>query len=508
MTFKKSLLLLIASAFLYNHAFASETKKSDTTRQYEITADDQVLIMIDSAMANQFFSHYQLAMLDSALLADKLIPSDSLVPLYDSILSNRLEVLNGKTPIDLTYNEYVKAFINLYINKKRDLSSLVLGNAPRYFPMFEEVLDRYQMPLELKYLAIVESALNPSARSWVGAQGLWQFMYRTGKMYNLEVTSYYDDRMDPYKSTVAACEYMMDLYKMYDDWNLVLAAYNSGPGNVNRAIRRSGGHKDYWKIRPFLPRETRGYVPAFIAVNYMMNYAEQHHIYPLVSTMTNTLVDTVHIKKSMSFAQISNYVDVSEKLLEQLNPMYKLKFIPESKEEKTLCLPLDKIGLFLVNEKAIYADMRRIEIADSIAGKEKENQVPEMVVHYVRSGEFLGYIANKYRCSVRDLMAWNNLRSSRLDVGDRLVIYSKTTSQPSNTSASSQPVKSEEKVTEKSQVVDNGKYQIHVVRTGDTLWDIAKKYNNTSVNELKKLNSNLDFRRLKPGMEVKIKAIG
>lgn len=496
----------LALTLLLNQSIASETKKSDTTKQYEIAPDDQVLSMIDRAMANQFFSHYRIEMPDSSLLADRLIPLDSLVPLYDSVLEDRLRVLNAQTPIELEYNKYVKAFINLYINKKRDLSSIVLGTAPRYYPMFEEVLDRYQMPLELKHLAIVESALNPSARSWVGAQGLWQFMYPTGKMYDLQVTSYYDDRMDPYKSTVAACEYMKDLYKMYGDWNLVLAAYNSGPGNVNRAIRRSGGHKDYWKIRPFLPRETRGYVPAFIAVNYMMNYAAEHHIYPLLTPMTNTIVDTIQLRKSMSFAQISNYIDVSEDLLEELNPMYKLKFIPESKEEKTLCLPLDKIGLFLVNEKAIYADMRRIEVEDSIAGKEKENQVPEMLVHYVRNGEFLGYIANKYRCSVRDLMAWNNLRSSRLDVGDRLVIYSKSASQPSAVTSQANPKPSSE-VKEEAAKAD-GKYQIHVVRTGDTLWDIAKKYNNTSVTELKKLNGNLDFRRLKPGMEVKIKEIG
>src|SRR5690606_35823122 len=265
--------------------------------------------------------------LDSTFLLANQIPADSTLPLYDSILEARLKTINDATPIEMEYNQYVKAFINLYVNKKRDLSSIVLGIAPRYFPMFEEVLDRYNMPLELKYLAIVESALNPSAQSWVGAKGLWQFMYRTGKMYDLQVTSFYDERMDPYKSTVAACNYMMDLYKMYDDWNLVLAAYNSGPGNVNRAIRRSGGFKDYWKIRPFLPRETRGYVPAFIAVNYMMNYAEEHHIYPKMAPLTNTLVDTVHIKRSMSFTQISNYIDISEELLAELNPMYKLKFI-------------------------------------------------------------------------------------------------------------------------------------------------------------------------------------
>lgn len=470
-----------------------ESKKTDSIK-YSIAVDDQILGMIDSLMANRYYNSfgYSLDTIGSLAL-------DSVPPLNDSLLKVRLKKLNDETPFDLRYNQYTKAFINLYVNKRRKLSSSVLSLAPLYFPMFEETLDRFNMPLELKYLAIVESALSPSARSRVGAQGLWQFMYRTGKMYKLNVSSYYDDRMNPYKATVAACEYMSDLYELYEDWNLVLAAYNSGPGNVNKAIRRSGGHKDYWKIRPYLPRETRGYVPAFIAVNYMMNYAKEHNIYANNSQLYNYQVDTIEIRRPISFKQLANYIDISEEELAFYNPMYKLKYIPRTKKSHTLCLPVDKIGLYLINEKAIFADIRRIEIKDSISGKEKRVELPDMLVHRVRSGEFLGYIANKYRVSVRDLMAWNNMRSTRLKPGDRLTVYTKGRAPVS---------KSKSTLAKKAETKEKGKYKVHIVRSGDTLWDIAKIYDNTSVSDLKRMNSNLNFKRLKPGMEVKVKVIG
>ena len=474
----------------------SELKKSDSLT-YSISPDDEVLVMIDDFLSDRHHNAFGFC-LDS--VGD--FAADTAMPLVDSILEERMAILNGQTPFDLRYNEYTKAFINLYVNKKRKLSSSVLSLAPIYFPMIEEALDRFEMPLELKYLAVVESALNPSARSHAGALGLWQFMYRTGKMYDLEVTSYYDDRMNPYKATVAACEFMTDLYKLYGDWNLVLAAYNSGPGNVNKAIRRSGGHKDYWKIRAWLPRETRGYVPAFIAVNYMMNYAEEHHIYPENNQLYSSNIDTVELNRAISFDQLVDYLDISKDELAFYNPTYKLDFIPEEKRSKTLCLPVSKIGIYLMNEKAIYADIRRQEINDSLSGKEKEEEITNSTIHYVKSGEFLGYIANRYNCRVSDLMAWNNLRSTRLNPGDKLIIYTK-----GGVTASAQkvPPAAPKKVEE---IREDAKYQVHVVRSGDTLWDIAKEYSDISVNELKRLNGNLDFKRLKPGMQVKLKEIG
>lgn len=487
-TFLLFITLFSTSLFAIND---SEVKNTDSI-EYKIAADDAVLVMIDSLLADKFYNCFRYcAGTDDTLL------NNEIQALEDSIVSPRMELLNSQSPFDLTYNEYTKAFINLYVNKRKRLSRSVLGLAPHYFPMIEEELDKRNMPLELKYLAVVESALNPAARSRVGAQGLWQFMYRTGKMYNLNVTSYTDDRMNPYKATVAACEYLSDLYDLYGDWNLVLAAYNSGPGNVNKAIRRSGGHKDYWKIRPFLPRETRGYVPAFIAVNYMMSHANDHDLYAFNTQLFDYNVDTVTIKEAISFKQLTAYVNVSEEELVFFNPMYKLNYIPKDEKGATLVLPTDKIGLYLKNENAIYADIRRGEILDSIAGVEKEEILPEQLVHRVRSGEFLGYIANKYKVSVRDLMAWNNLRSTRLNPGDRLKVYT-----------SGKPTASAPKTVTKKQVLkDSGNYKVHVVKNGDTLWDIAKQYDGATVNDLKRLNSNLNFKRLKPGMKVKVKAI-
>ena len=296
-------------------ALDNEVEQADSI-VYTIAPDDAVLLMIDSVLNDKFYSCFRYC----EGTEDTLLVS-AFQELSDSILKDRMRVLNEATPFDLTYNSYTKAFINLYINKRRSLSSSVLGRAPLYYPMIEEVFDRFEIPLELKHLAIVESALNPSARSRVGAQGLWQFMYRTGKMYALNVTSYIDDRMNPYKATVAAASYMKDLYKMYGDWNLVLAAYNSGPGNVNKAIRRSGGHKDYWKIRPFLPRETRGYVPAFIAVNYMMNHANDHKIYASNTLLYIEAVDTIEIRNAFSFKQLADYLKCLKRKLNFTTPL-------------------------------------------------------------------------------------------------------------------------------------------------------------------------------------------
>ncbi len=487
-------LFLTLSAFIFANNNVELDTSNDTT--FILSSDDEVLNMIDSIVASKFIASFSL---DSSLFLgefDSLSNTISVDHLSDSIIQYRLELLNRNTPFDLTYNDYVKSFIKLYADKRRNLTSNVLGLAPFYFPMFEEVLDRYNMPLELKYLAIVESALNPQAKSRVGAMGLWQFMYRTGKMYDLNITSYYDERMDPYKSTVAACEFMTDMYKMYGDWNLVLAAYNSGAGNVNKAIRRSGGKKDYWKIINYLPRETRGYVPAFIAVNYIMNYSAEHNIYPSNPQYPCIKYDTVHITKGILFSELADYLEISEKDIAYFNPMYKSALIPISDKPLPLCLPSDKIGLYLTNEKQIYADLDRKNAADSVKLVKEVAEIKNesLVIHRVKSGEYLGYIAKKYNVSVSNLMAWNSLKSTRLNPGDRLSIYSE----------GSAPI-----VSQKSTVNSLSKdFKYHIIQPGDTLWDIAKKYNGISVNDLKSINSNLNFKYLKPGMKIKVPVVG
>ena len=273
-------------------------------------------------------------------------PKDS-VPRYDDMVyESRLAKIDAASPFDLQYNSVVKGYIEMYTLRKRELVSRMMALSQFYFPMFEEQLDKYNLPLELKYLAICESALNPMAKSRAGAMGLWQFMYPTGKIYGLKVSSYVDDRCDPYKSTIAACEYFKYLYGLFGDWQMVLAAYNGGPGTVNRAIRRSGGKKTYWEIRPFLPKETQGYVPAFIAVNYVMSYTSEHNMYSAIPKKTFLTVDTVHVKKQISFTQISAILDIPVEELEYLNPSYRKDVIPVLPEE-TSCLTLPankKIG--------------------------------------------------------------------------------------------------------------------------------------------------------------------
>jgi membrane-bound lytic murein transglycosylase D len=328
-----------------------------------------------------------------------------------------MELLNRESPMDLRFNETTKGFIDLYARRRKDLSSRVLGLAPLYFPLIEESFDKHGIPLELKYLAIVESALNPKARSRAGAVGLWQFMYSTGKMYGLKITSYVDERMDPYKSTEAAAKYLKYLYTLYDDWNMALAAYNSGPGNVNKAIRRSGGRKDYWSIRPFLPRETRSYVPAFIAVNYIMNHAGDHNIYPEACQYSYFACDTLNISKQLRFDQLSAFTGMSMEEIAQLNPTYKTGIIPENGRKHTLCLPKEKIGVFLANEDSIY-EYKKEEIPEEMVVPERD-----MITYRVRSGDVLGVIAQRHGVSVRNLREWNNLRGTTIYPGQKLIIY-------------------------------------------------------------------------------------
>ena len=297
--YKKAFLLISILSFSFG-VFAADIPESDSTLvedslkiqiseiqkqefinpEIPVEENSVILGMLDSLVNLKFYTNTNFTS-DTNILNVYNFPIDS-VPVYsDSILAERIENLNIQTPFELTFNKNVKNYIRTYSVKRRELTSKVLGLSELYFPLFEEQLDKHNMPLELKYLSVIESALNPTANSKAGAKGLWQFMYRTGKMYGLKSNSLVEDRFDPYKSTDAACRHLQDLYDIYGNWSLALAAYNSGAGNVNRAIRRAGGVKSYWAIWPYLPRETRGYVPAFIAVVYIMNYSAEHNIYPL-----------------------------------------------------------------------------------------------------------------------------------------------------------------------------------------------------------------------------------
>ncbi|PCH66139.1 MAG: lytic transglycosylase [Bacteroidetes bacterium] len=481
--------------------------------QVNFINDDPILEMIDSIVNVKYFNNLHFTT-DTAILNVYNFTPDS-VPAYDSsVYESRLAHLNGQTPFSLRYNDHVHAFINVYAVKRREQVARMLGLAELYFPMFEELLDQYDLPLELKYLAIAESALNPRVRSRSGAVGLWQFMYSTGKIYKLNVTSYVDERRDPYKSTVAACKYLSYLYNLYSDWDLALAAYNSGPGRVNRAIRRSGGKRDYWELWRYLPRETRGYVPAFIAVNYIMNYASDHNIYPIAPKYLNYETDTVIVKQRVSFSQISTVLNIPVEDIEFLNPVYKSGIIPyNSRKAYALSLPTNKIGDFINNEQVIYNYKTPEQlIQDSIAAGQKsvassptvistsKNNKGTRINHVVKEGEVLGLIAERYKCSIRDIKYWNNIGGTRIYAGKKLIIYTSVkTTQIKPKSTTSTAVK-------KDVTVMKGlkKYVYHTVQSGDTLWDIAKLYEGVTVKQIKILNNIYNVKKLKPGMKIKI----
>jgi membrane-bound lytic murein transglycosylase D len=389
-----------------------------------------------------------------------------------------------------------------------------MGLSQLYYPMFEEIFDRHNIPLELKHLAVIESALNPIARSKCGATGLWQFMYPTGKMYGLTVNSYIDERSNVYKATEAAAEYLKSLYGMFGDWQMVLAAYNAGPGTISKAIRRSGGKKTYWEIRPFLPTETQAYVPAFIAANYVMNYPTEHNIYASTPRKTYFEVDTAIVKETMSFEQISAALDVPIEEVIYFNPQYRKNVIPEG--GNSLTLPKAKIGMFFTNEAEIYAAIKSqklIVAENSVAVKEIQK------THTVRNGEKISTIARKYGVTVSDLKSWNYIGKKGIKAGKKLIVYVKQNVPSSNpvdvkTDTPKDPQINIASKTDstldgngKKKLADNSidsKIQYHKVEKGETLYRLSKKFG-ISVQDIADLNNLNKNAQLQRGQRLKIK---
>ncbi len=490
--------------------------------------DDPIASALDSLALVNYFEKGKVK--PTAGNAGKYHFAADSIPRYDAgVYEARLQKLDDESPFDLEYNDAVRGYIELYAVRKRELVSRAMGLSQLYFPMIEQLLDKYNIPLEMKYLCIVESAMNPRVRSRAGAMGLWQFMYTTGIMYDLKVTSYVDERCDPYKSTVAACEYLHFLYEMFGDWQLVLAAYNSGPGSVNKAIRRSGGKHTFWEISPYLPRETQGYVPAFIAVNYVMRHTTEHNLYASIPKRTFYEVDTVKVKQQITFEQLSAVLNIPVDEIEFLNPEYKKGVIPYSSDAPySLCLPAAKVGSFVTNEQAIYNYLKKEKPTNQDVMAMQE----VMEIHVVKKGEHLNSIANRYKCTIYDLKLWNKLQSNTVKPGQQLTVYinrigtsttppikpqqqllpSAQVAQPvqlvqaTPSGQGVQPIKGVQAVQGVQQIqgvqtVTSGK--LYTINKGDTLWEIARKMG-TTIDEIKRLNNFGEKYVLLPGQKIKV----
>ena len=487
-------------------------------------------------------------LLDSMELAE----ADTLKQtLPDSVYIKRLQSM--QSAVSLSYNNTVKNFITMYTVRKPKQVAVMLGLGNYYFPIFEEALAKYGLPMELKYLPIIESALNPGANSVASAVGLWQFMYPTGKMYKLEISTFVDERRDPVKATDAAVRYLRDLYNIYHDWHLVIAAYNCGPGNVNKAIKRSGNAKNYWKIYYNLPKETRGYVPAFIAANYVMNFYQSHNIFPKAPSFP-IITDTIMVNNYLHFNQVAEVIGVSVEQIRILNPQYRRDIIPASKEKAySLVLPQEEISAYLENESSIH-DHRRAELFPNneivnpqskfVSFEPSDIKGRDKVIYSVRSGDNLGAISAWFKVQTSDLKFWNKMhKKNTLIVGQKLTIYvpegqgeyfshfnkmsasekkkslnrTPTVSPTPNLASAAiaaqveskaSPADTETKLEEKSDAaekVTKKKYEYYTVRKGDNFWTIAKKYPGVSNHDIMKINGIRAANSLKVGQKLKIR---
>ena len=463
--------------------------------------------------------------------ADTLMPDFS-----DEVYIERLSEI--PSVVDLTYNRIVKNYINVYTRKRREQVRIMLGLSDYYFPIFEEIFDYYGVPYELKYLSVIESALNPRAVSRVGAVGAWQFMYSTGRYYGLTINSLVDERRDPVASTRAAARYLVDLYAIYKDWTLALAAYNCGPGNVNKAIRRSGGRRNFWEIYYFLPRETRGYVPAFIAAAYTMNYYDQHLISPAPLQLPRH-TDTIMVHEPLHLKQVAGVLGIPIGELRDLNPQYRQDIIPATASTGySVKIPIEQTANFIELQDSIFAfqdsvffDKGKLVVTPQRYSASYTVDLPadkyDKLYYTVKSGDNVGYIADWYDVRASDLRYWNNISRNIIRVGQKLVVY-----KPKGNSAKYQPL-NEMSFQEKQRFAgrattsqssassaatrgtsapvsasDLANYETYTVRSGDTLWEIARKYPGTSESDIARLNNISNASSIKPGQVIKIRPKG
>nr|WP_294783520.1 LysM peptidoglycan-binding domain-containing protein [uncultured Flavobacterium sp.] len=461
---------------------------------------DQLATKVDSLWMNELVS---LDIYDDLTKDIQTINKDVTVDeeLPTELLKQRLVAMNQKSPFEIEYNQGLENVIKSFLKNRKKSFSRLMSLSEYYFPMFEDAFAKQNVPLEIKYLAVVESALNPKAVSKMGATGLWQFMYGTGKQYALKIDSYIDERSDPLKATAAASEYMTKMFNIFGDWELVLASYNSGPGNVTKAIRRSGGKTKYWDIRNYLPKETQGYVPAFLATMYLFEYHKEHGINPERAVVKNFETDTVCVKNQMSFKQIADLLDMPQSQIQLLNPSYKMGVVPFYQgEQHFIRLPKDKVATFVSNEPQIYAYVKHdsemkstsSRLAVKYAPKVRPAAKPAVIdnsnfdFYRVRKGDNIAAIASKYNVSISEIKKWNNLKTNAVAIGKSLKIKSDVEA----------PIKSTPIIDKREEAIASAGEKTkptavdmdYTVAAGDNLGSIAKKFG-TTIAELKELNN-------------------
>lgn len=509
--------ILIIAVFL-NVAGAKAMQQADTLI---ISSNDSTTERITRDLDSLVSNWYVRMAYKNVAFDYQLDTAGAVLP--DSVYIDRLSKINSV--ISLPFNSIIRSHIQVYTVRQREKFCAVLGLTDYYFPMIENIFDSYGLPAEFKYLAIIESALNPNAvnrRS--GATGLWQFIYSTGRLYGLTINSVIDERRDPIKSTQAAARFIKDLYNIYNDWVLVIAAYDCGPGNVNKAIARSGNKKDYWEIYYRLPRETRGYIPQYIAATYAVNYYSEHNLRPLpVNIPVST--DTIMVNKDIHLSQISEVMGIPLEELRALNPQYKTGLVPGSSKPLALTLPMNHLSDFIdlhdtiaSYKKDIYLN-KSTRIADpahsvylpaDVKGKSK-------IFYTVRDGDNLGFISNWYHVPVSDLRYWNDIYRNTIRVGRKLVIYVEPSRSEYYSKINSMTFEEKQQLNGKpvatnpvpvatpQEIETDGEFITHTVRYGDTIWDIVKMYDNVTTTQILELNNISDPEKIKVGQKLKIK---
>lgn len=521
-------------AMLTSMSLWATNEGSDTLKSTQEIINSNFEVNLDSLINLYAAQDTLLADTNGLIVLSNEDTSRIISSVTDEIYIERIAAI--PTIVKLQYNRIVRNYIEMYINRKTDRLQLMLGLSEYYFPIFDDIFDYYGVPHEMKYMSIIESALNPRAYSRARAVGLWQFMYTTGRMYGLEANSLVDERMDPVKATHAAARYIYDLHKEFNgDWILALAAYNCGPGNVRKAIRRAGGRTDYWEIYYYLPKETRGHIPAFIAANYIMNYYKEHNLKPAAINLP-LKTDTVHIIRQLHLAQVSEMLNIPMTLLRDMNPQYRKDYIPATNRAYPLRLPEDAIDQFIDQEQEIYAYkdsiyLNQAKIEATVAqgtthfAYEPPSDKYAKLYYTVKSGDNLGYIADWYNVSLSNLRSWNGIRKNMIRAGQRLTVYVPRSKYNHYSRINKMSFSEKQKLSGKAVADDKpamvtastpqtdtnltaGDYITYRIRPGDTIWDIAQKHDGVSTTDILRLNNLSKYDKIVPGQVIKIKKRG